>query len=239
MKNYKWILFDADETLFHFDDYSGLELMFTHYGAKFSVQDYKEYQTTNKPLWVDYQNGDITAQQLQLKRFDMWTDKLQAAAFDLNSTFLTVMAGVSPPLEGAISLLNFLKGKVKLGIITNGFTQLQQARLEYTGLADHFDLLVVSEEVGVAKPHKAIFEHAFSAMGNQAREHVLMVGDNPDSDILGALNAGFDTCWLNINKIPAPEGIKPHYQVSSLMELENLLLQSFTHFNNEVAENNQ
>ena len=66
------------------------------------------------------------------------------------------------PAAGAVSLLDSLKGKVKLGIITNGFTALQQIRLERTGLRDHFDALVISEEVGVPKPDPRIFDYALA-----------------------------------------------------------------------------
>lgn len=223
MRNYSWILFDADETLFHFDAFSGLSLMFSNFDFSFTRQDYEEYETINKPLWTEYQNGTITAQQLQHRRFAPWADKLQVATKDLNSAYMAVMAEICTPLDGAISLLNSLKGKSKLGIITNGFTELQQSRLERTGLRKHFDLLVISEEVGHAKPHQRIFDHTLAMMGNPSRKQVLMVGDNPDSDILGGLNAGLDTCWLNIHNKIAPEGITPHYQVSSLVELEDLL----------------
>ena len=119
--------------------------------------------------------------------------------------------------------MNTLKGHAKLGIITNGFTELQQIRLEATGLDHYFDVLVISEEVGVAKPHPDIFDHALELMGNPPREHVLMVGDNPDSDIVGGINAGLDTCWLNTHRRTAPAGIRPKYEVSSLEDLERLL----------------
>lgn len=224
MKTYKWIIFDADETLFHFDAFNGLQLMFSRLHIPFTLEDYQEYQTTNKSLWVEYQNGVITAQQLQHQRFNKWANKLEISSHDLNHAFLSTMAEICTPLDGATNLLRTLKGKAKLGIITNGFTELQQARLERTGLRDHFDFLVISEEVGIAKPHPGIFHHALSLMGNPAPEHVLMVGDTPESDILGGINAGLDTCWLNVNQRPAPKGITPHYQVSSLSELEIWLM---------------
>ncbi|MCL9683999.1 pyrimidine 5'-nucleotidase [Legionella maioricensis] len=224
MKKYTWILFDADETLFHFDAFSGLKLMFSHYGVAFTQQDYEEYEIINRPLWVDYQNGSITAEQLQCQRFNLWANKLQCAPQDLNSAFMAAMAEICTPLEGAVSLLNVLKEQAKLGIITNGFTQLQQVRLQRTGLREHFELIVISEEVGFAKPHQGIFDHTLAIMGHPVREQVLMVGDNPDSDILGGINAGLHTCWLNRHNKPVPEGIKPHYQVSSLAELGYLLV---------------
>lgn len=69
---YDWILFDADETLFHFDAFKGMQLMFARKGVEFTEQDFHQYQEVNKPLWVDYQNGDITAAQLKHTRFSGW-----------------------------------------------------------------------------------------------------------------------------------------------------------------------
>lgn len=226
MKSYEWILFDADETLFEFDALRGLKLMFSRFGIDFSDADFSEYQLVNKPLWVQYQNGEITATQLQYQRFQSWAERLDETPKTLNSAFLSAMADICAPLQGAANLLNTLRGKMKLGIITNGFTELQQVRLERTGFRDHFDVLIISEQVGVAKPHPDIFEYALSAMGHPSREKVLMVGDNPDSDILGGLNAGLHTCWVNADNKPEPTDIKPHYKVSSLSELESLLVQS-------------
>lgn len=73
---YDWILFDADETLFHFDAFKGMQLMFARKGVEFTEQDFHQYQEVNKPLWVDYQNGDITAAQLKHTRFAGWAEKL-------------------------------------------------------------------------------------------------------------------------------------------------------------------
>lgn len=226
MKPYEWILFDADETLFEFDALRGLKLMFSRFGVDFSAADFSEYQLVNKPLWVQYQDGEITAAQLQHQRFQSWAQRLGETPNALNSAFLSAMADICAPLHGAANLLNALRGKVKLGIITNGFTELQQIRLERTGFRDHFDVLIISEQVGIAKPHRGIFDHALSLMGHPVREQVLMVGDNPDSDILGGLNAGLHTCWVNLNNKPAPAHITPHYEVSSLAELESLLVRT-------------
>jgi putative hydrolase of the HAD superfamily/5'-nucleotidase len=223
VKKYDWILFDADDTLFHFDAFGGLQLMFAQYNVQFTKDDYHEYQKLNKSLWVEYQNHQITAQELQHRRFTIWADKLQLNAHDLNSAFLCAMAEICAPTEGAVSLLNALHTKTKLGIITNGFIELQQVRLERTQLKHYFDIVVISEEVGVAKPHPEIFTHALDLMGNPDRKKVLMIGDNPHSDIIGAMNAGMDTCWLNVDNKPVPEGILPTYEVSSLTQLETLL----------------
>lgn len=223
IKNYEWILFDADETLFHFDSFNGLKLMFSGFGVDFTQEDYEDYQKINKPLWVDYQNGIITASELQHNRFNLWALKLQVKTADLNSAFLSAMAETCLPIDGALSLLDFLQGNgLKLGIITNGFTALQQVRLKKTGLGAYFEIIVISEEVGVAKPHPDIFNHAIKIMGNPDRQKILMVGDNPHSDIIGGINAGLDTCWINFNNMAPIPGIMPKYQVDSLAALERL-----------------
>jgi putative hydrolase of the HAD superfamily/5'-nucleotidase len=227
MKRYEWILFDADDTLFHFDAFRGLRLMFSRHGVAFGEQDYQAYQAVNKLLWVDYQNGQIDAQHLQRQRFQTWAELLQIPAHDLNSAYMGAMAEICTPIDGAVSLLGALRGQARLGIITNGFTELQQARLERTALRHHFDVLVISEQVGIAKPHRDIFDHALALMGNPARESVLMVGDNPDSDIVGGINAELDTCWVNVDGRALPELVRPTYQVKSLAELERLLLAAY------------
>ncbi len=184
-----WIFFDADETLFTFDSFGGLQRMFLDYSVTFTAEDFQDYQAVNKPLWVDYQNGAITALQLQHQRFDVWAERLNVSPGALNEAFLNAMADICAPLPGAVSLLDSLKGKVKLGIITNGFTALQQIRLERTGLRDHFDALVISEEVGVPKPDPRIFDYALAQGRNPDRDRVLMVGDTAESDILGGMRS--------------------------------------------------
>ncbi len=221
--NWDWILFDADETLFTFDAFGGLQRMFLDYSVTFTAEDFQDYQAINKPLWVDYQNGAISALQLQHQRFEGWSERLSVPAGDLNAAFLNAMAEICVPLPGAVSLLNTLKDKVKIGIITNGFTALQQIRLERTGLRDYFDLLVISEQVGVAKPDRKIFDYTFEQMGQPPRDRVLMVGDTAESDILGGINAGIATCWLNAHGRSLPEGIMPTWEVTTLSELERLL----------------
>ena len=221
--NWDWIFFDADETLFTFDSFGGLQRMFLDYSVTFTDEDFQDYQAINKPLWVDYQNGAITALQLQHQRFQSWADRLNVAPGDLNNAFLNAMAEICAPRPGAASLLTALKGKAKLGIITNGFTALQQIRLERTGFRDYFDLLVISEQVGVAKPDPKIFDYALAQAGNPDRSRVLMVGDTAESDIKGGNNAGLATCWLNAHGRALPEGIHPTWTVTSLNELEQLL----------------
>lgn len=224
LNKYKWILFDADETLFHFDAFAGLKLMFSRFDVDFNIDDFAVYQQVNKPLWVEYQNGLISATHLQHTRFHHWANKLSVTPQHLNSQFLAAMADICQPLPGARELIDSLSGKVNLGIITNGFTELQNIRLSRTGFEDAFNPVVISEQLGIAKPDVAIFNHAFSLMGKPEKHQVLMVGDNLHSDILGGINAGIDTCWLNHHDEPISDDISPSYQVRNLTELHQLLI---------------
>jgi len=217
------ILFDADDTLFHFDAFAGLQRMFTHYDVQFSEQDYADYQAINKPLWVDYQNGTISAAQLQTQRFSLWGQTLSVAPEVLNRDFLNAMAEICLPLDGASELLHKLKGRVKLAIVTNGFTALQQIRLQRTGLHEMFDALVISEQVGVPKPDAKIFAYTLAQLGNPEPQRVLMVGDTPESDILGGMNAGLKTCWIDHGTRPLPAHITPDIQVKNLRQLQAIL----------------
>lgn len=220
---YKWILFDADDTLFHFDAFKGLALMFSRFEVQFTENDYNTYQQKNKPLWVDYQNGKITAKQLQNRRFKLWSAKLSLSTQKLNSAFLIAMADISYLLPGAIDLLEYLSSRAQLGIITNGFAELQKIRLEKLKVDHHFSTLVISEEVGIAKPDTAIFNHAFKQMDNVDKSRILMVGDNIHSDIQGGINAGINTCWLNANSNEKPDNITPNYQITHLSELKGIV----------------
>ncbi len=229
-KPYEWIIFDADETLFHWDDFCGLQHTFEQYGVEFTQEDYLEYKKINEPLWVQHQNGNLSHEQIHTIRFQSWGDKLGIPPLEINERFIKSMGESIRLLDGASDLIHALKEKVKLAIISNGFFELQKKRLHKTGLSPHFEHLVVSETLGIAKPDPRIFDHALELMGNPDRDQVLMVGDNLHSDILGAHNAGVHSCWLNVHQKTAPKEIRPHYEVSSLVELEEILLNSHREF---------
>lgn len=216
---YQWVLFDADETLFSFNSYLGLKAMLTRYKIDFTEQDYQEFQAINKPLWVAYQNNEITAEDIQTRRFAKLSEKTGLLPLQLNQELMAEMALVSKPLEGVIDMLNALYGKVRMGIITNGFTDLQQKRLENTYTAHFFEIVVISEQIGAAKPDRQVFDYAFALMDEFDRTKVLMVGDTLASDVLGGNNAGIDTCWLNPLRKENDTHIKPTYEIHNIKQL--------------------
>ncbi|VTU07466.1 nucleotidase [Actinobacillus indolicus] len=216
---YQWILFDADETLFSFNSYLGLKAMLARYGIEFSEADYDAFQAINKPLWVAYQNKEITIQELQTTRFAKLAEQTGKDPLALNKELMAEMAIVSKPLPNVMEMLNALYGKVKMGIITNGLEALQQKRLENTGITKFFEIIVVSEVVGVAKPNAKIFEYAFEQIGDIDKSQILMVGDTLSSDILGANGVGIDSCWFNHTGENNTTEIKPTYEITDIKQL--------------------
>ena len=223
-RRYKWILFDADNTLFHFHDQLGLERLFSQYDHRLTTQEFSAYKAVNNALWQAYEQNRITATELAEQRFSRWASRFGVTATELNRQFMHVMAEVCVPMPGVQTLLMNLNETVDMGIITNGFTLLQQARLRRYSLDQWFRFVVTSEEVGVAKPHTDIFTYAQQYMTGVLPSQVLMVGDNPNSDIVGGNAVGFDTCWLNLDGQYEDGGIKATYEVTSWFDLQSLLI---------------
>lgn len=223
---FDWVVFDADDTLFKFDAFAGLTQLMAEFGEPFSHGDFKLYQQTNLPLWQAYQAGSISASTLQCQRFEGLALRLGVSAASLNDRFIAIMAQICELLPGAKSLLVGLAQRANLAIITNGFTAMQHTRLHHHGLTHLFDHVIISEQVGAAKPDAAIFQHALRQFDVQDPKRVLMVGDNLETDVLGAQRLGMQTCWLNHTGKPFShtEVAEPDYQVASLDELAHLLL---------------
>ena len=104
---YNWVLFDADETLFSFNSYLGLTAMLKRYGIDFTREDYDAFQAVNKLLWVAYQNNEITAEDIQMRRFAKLAEQTSVHQIQLNQELMAEMAKVSKPLDGVILKLKW------------------------------------------------------------------------------------------------------------------------------------
>lgn len=126
-------------------------------------------------------------------------------------------------MEHAEETLQYLKQKYKVGLITNGQTLIQYGKMDQLGLRTHFDLILVSEEAGVKKPNRAIFDRAVDQLG-LSPEECLFIGDHPINDVEGAGKAGMETIWMEVNQ-PWQESvtIKPRHTIKTLRELMDLL----------------
>ncbi len=104
-------------------------------------------------------------------------------------------------------------------LITNGLAEVQVPRFAASSIRDCFAEIVISGEIGLAKPDPAIFDFAFERIGRPAKERVLMIGDNLGSDILGGANYGLDTCWYNPSGTLNGHGVEPTYEIRELQSI--------------------
>ena len=108
-------------------------------------------------------------------------------------------------------------------MITNGLKEVQRPRIAQAKMEKHFEVIVVSDEIGVSKPHEGFFQHAFEKMGKPTKSEVIVVGDSLNSDIQGGNNFGVDTCWFNPNSAANLTEHKPTFQIQNLESLHELL----------------
>jgi 2-haloacid dehalogenase len=143
---------------------------------------------------------------------------------DVFSTkYLLHLADGTDLIEGAEEVVRWLYGKAGLVLITNGMAEVQRPRLASSGLRDYFSGIVISEEVGAAKPDPRIFDAAFQVMSWPKKEEVLIVGDSLISDVKGGNNYGIDTCWFNPQRDPCMADVKIQFEIGELRELVTLL----------------
>jgi 2-haloacid dehalogenase len=224
---YKWILFDADDTLFDYDraEARALRKAFDEFGVVFRQSYAQRYREINAEIWARFERGEIDQVRLRLERFALLFDavdvQMEPASF--SQSYLNYLSEGYYLLDGAEDLIRALDGKVKLALITNGLKDVQRPRLAGSTIGDYFDPVIISEEVGAAKPARKIFDVAFVKMAQPEKAEVLIVGDSLSSDMRGGSDYGIDTCWFNPNGRSHPPDINITYQIQHLDELLVLL----------------
>jgi len=226
-KKYVHLFFDLDHTLWDFDKNSqaALRTLYHEYALeKRGIHDFDElfrtYEVHNDRLWERYRNGFIKRDELRWKR--MWLMLLDfkvadtALAHELSTAYLEILPTQTLLVPHAKEVLDHCRDRYKIHLITNGFETTQRLKLQYSGIARYFTHLITSERSNSMKPHPGIFEYALQMSGATAEESV-MIGDAIDIDILGAINAGWDTVYYNPRKLPHSR--KPTYEVTHLEEL--------------------
>jgi putative hydrolase of the HAD superfamily len=220
---YNWIIFDADGTLFDYDHAEGYAIQgtFEHFGLIYKPDYLPIYRNCNKQLWDAFEQGLVTITKLKVQRFELFlnTIGIEIDAGIFGNQYLIQLSKGTKLIGGAEELLKSLSGRVKMILMTNGIKEVQRSRLDLSTIKHFFSDIIISDEVGVAKPDKKIFEIAEKNMSISDKNSVLMVGDNLSSDIKGGIDFGIDTCWFNPNvKASAPE-IKATYEIKELKEL--------------------
>ena len=229
--NIKHIFFDLDRTLWDFEKNSFetlLELYEEHTLRQKGISDVDvfvdNYKRHNEHLWDLYRNGKVEKHILRSTRF-----KLTLQDFGINDNHLAIRLGnqyiQKCPLKTHVfpftyKVLDYLKEKYHLHIITNGFEEVQYVKLNQSKLLHYFDQIITSEKVGVKKPYPEIFSYALGK-ANCKPDESIMIGDDLPVDILGAKSMGINQIYFNPKKIAHQETID--FEISCLSQLQELL----------------
>ena len=198
------IFFDLDHTLWDFEKNSGLAFneIFIELNFPFSLDVFlKLYNPINHTQWKLYRENKITQEDLRFNRLNMTFEKLNYSASiglidKISEQYITYLSTFPHLFEGAIELLEALKSRFKLHIITNGFDKVQQFKIENSGIKSFFEFVFTAEKVGFKKPHPEIFIQSLKTV-NTTAEASIMIGDSFEADILGALNQGMQAIHFN------------------------------------------
>ena len=221
------IFFDLDHTLWDFEKNSALafETILTKHGIPVDIANFVTlYVPINSKYWKLYQDDQVTQEQLRYGRLKDVFDSINYEISDevihmLADEYIHYLPQYNHLFEGTIELLDYLKPKYKLHIITNGFNQIQFNKLKNSNIDHYFETVTNSENAGFKKPNPQIFHYALE-ISNSKRETSLMIGDNFEADIEGALNVGIDAIMFNEHNIEVADNIK---QVNNLLALKNYL----------------
>jgi putative hydrolase of the HAD superfamily len=240
---YKDLFIDFDDTLYdtHGNAVIALKETFEAFRLERYFSDpqvfYDAYWTANIDLWSHYSKGDITRDYLIVERFrrplmasEIFRAEANSSLFILNyslklsDVFLDFCSNKPGVVEGAHELMDYLKGRgYRMHMCSNGFHEVQYKKLAACGLKDYFDTIILSEDAGVNKPSPLYFDYALKMAGAE-RETTLMIGDNLQTDIQGALNAGIDGLLFNRWGVDVEEADKrPTFVVDRLLQVKELI----------------
>ncbi|NPE49317.1 YjjG family noncanonical pyrimidine nucleotidase [Sphingobacterium prati] len=228
----KDIFFDLDHTIWDFDKNAEESLQELYFKYKFDSLFDKEsptrfietYTVNNHRLWGLYHHGKISKPELRKARFaDTFTalgvdPELFPEEFELE--YLAICPQKTNLFPHAHETLTYLNEKYNLHLISNGFKEACEIKMKKSNLNKYFKNIFISEVVGINKPDPRIFQFALETTGTQAPQS-LMVGDNLDADIRGAMNVGMDAIFFNPNSVEKPEDV-PH-MIVDLKELQSIL----------------
>ena len=225
LNKYKYLLFDLDDTLLDFQQAQELAFkkLLKDENIEYNNELFEKYETINKSLWRSFERGEISNKEVTSERFirffSLFDRKIDGSEVD--NRYRGYLAEGNQLFDGIIEMLEKLSLTHKLYIASNGIGITQHTRLKNNNLNKYFEKIFISEEIGSKKPDREFFEIIFKEICVKNKKEVLMIGDTFTSDILGANNAGIDSCLVDIHKISNPE-IVPTYKIEKTIDLLEL-----------------
>lgn len=232
-RKYKHLFFDLDRTLWDFEtnNLESFTELYTHFDLqRKGIVDFdaffKEYHVINYALWDEYKQQLITKEHLNFNRFyrtlKLFGIEDELLATDMGKMYLHISPQKKVLYPQTHELLDALSVHYTLHIITNGFEDVQYVKISNSGLDKYFKTIITSEKAGYKKPAREIFEYALAQTGAFPVDS-LIIGDDPEADIWGAHQAGWDQIW--VKHLPLkPEMVKPTYSVDRVEEILTILI---------------
>jgi len=231
MKNYRYLLFDLDNTLFDFDraEETAFTAAFSAYGLPCDTDIYRLYHEINDRLWKQLERGEVQRDRLRELRFEQLLDQLGIPDADnlsgrLNAEYFEQLSHQRILLPGALDVCAKLNRYYRLFIITNGYAYTQQGRYFGSEIEQYFEDIFISEKVGSAKPSTAYFDYVMAAAGDSDISAYCVIGDSLSSDIAGAAAAGMDAVWLNRGGRMDASPYPIRHMIHDIRELPDYLL---------------
>jgi putative hydrolase of the HAD superfamily len=223
----KHVFFDLDHTLWDFDKNSGLtfEKIFKLNSLDVNLSAFLEvYEPINLQYWKLYREEKVTKSALRYGRLREAFNAINVEVEDdminhLSVAYIDYLTTFNNLFEGTLEILNYLKDKYRLHIITNGFEEAQERKMTNANIRDYFKTVTNSEMVGVKKPNPKIFNFALN-IANASSSNSVMIGDSLEADIEGAHNVGMETIYFDYKNLNNSNGYK---RVTTLNSIKNYL----------------
>ena len=230
--SYQHLFFDLDHTLWDFEGNAQdcLLEMYDHFNLKdLGVDDFavffEKFSEINHHYWALLEKREINIDFIRRKRFKTALSKLgieieESFSLEMTEVFMHTLPQKKRLIQGTIEILDYLKPNYQLHIISNGFEDMQMQKMRSGGIDHYFEEVITNEKANARKPEKAIFEYALNR-ANASISNSLMIGDNYEADIKGAINAQFDTVFYNPERRETVE--KPTFEIVRLTEIKDFL----------------
>lgn len=226
---YDLLLCDADDTLFDFGkaEENAFADACAAMGFAASGELLAIYSVINEALWKLLEQGGITQKVLRVRRFEQFLEKIGKTELDaqaMSDAFVESLGRQSVPIDGAIEAIARWSRMLPVIIVTNGIAKVQHNRMNGSEVRHYIRGMVISEEVGAAKPDPRMLEVGMEMAGITDRSRVLMLGDSLSSDMAAAANAGVDACWYNPKKNVNKKGLPIRYEIMDLDDVDSILM---------------
>lgn len=224
---YDVLLCDADNTIFDFEkaEENAFALACEKAGCASTPELLGIYSKINQSLWELLEQGGITQSVLRVRRFELFVQAIgrDCDAQMMAEVFADELGRQSVPLEGAVEAVRRWSRKLPVIIVTNGIGKIQHGRMARSEVRHYVSGMVISEEIGAAKPDPKMIHIGMEMAGVTDKRRALVLGDSLTSDIAAAKNAGVDACWFNPKGAVNKKGLPVRYEIRSLDEVDAIL----------------